>query len=721
MDRLWTIAVLLLVVSLICLAFWLAEPAQNPNALEPSFASQSPNLVVENQPPNNAGSLTTSAEVFGNQSVSSNDASIGTGRVRTALATSTVDVDSDASFESNLFSKPQPTNRPIAVAGDGFVASDQCRDCHTDQHESWHASYHRTMTQVAGPQSVIGDFRDRLVRAYDRDFALTQRGEEFWVRMKDLDANERTSPEIVEREIVMTTGSHHMQIYWYTTDEGRTLSQLPVAWLRETKSWVPTSALFISPPPQPLRVGKRRWNEVCIKCHTTNGQPRIFAEEISDSQKTSEQNRDSTGAPTTRQIRVDTHVAEFGISCEACHGPGEQHVSQQLTNATIVADSSNTANHIVHPEKLDHVRSSQVCGQCHGNWLPDNEQGLDKYYTRGTCFRAGEDLSDSRHIFASKETRTPFIKSFLKDQPHYFEDRYWADGSIRVSGGEYNGMTNSACFAASDMSCLSCHQMHKSNEDPRPIAEWANDQLDATKLGNESCLQCHEQLREATALTSHTHHAVNSSGSECYNCHMPHTSYGLLKAIRSHRISNPSVQESTQFGRPNACNQCHIDQTLEWTGRHLETWYGIAAPSDLSDDEKKYSATALWCLTGDAGQRALAAWSLGWQSAQQASRTDWVAPVLAQMLADPYDAVRHITHRSLSSLPAYRDFPFNYTGPVAERQRAAVRAFKTWRTTTRHQSSDNVRVLLTNEGELLSSEFTRLNRSRNNRQVLLAE
>jgi hypothetical protein len=34
-------------------------------------------------------------------------------------------------------------------------------------------------------------------------------------------------------------------------------------------------------------------------------------------------------------------------------------------------------------------------------------------------------------------------------------------------------------------------------------------------------------------VTAHTHHASNSSGNECYNCHMPHTTYGVLSAIRS--------------------------------------------------------------------------------------------------------------------------------------------------------------------------------------------
>ena len=421
MDRFRTIAVLLLVVSLICLAFWLAEPslystAQNPGVgdpgvRDPSVAKQSPGTAMnDKQLAKETGVPSSSAKGFGNLSSEA-------GQVRTALATTTVDVTSEDVATPNLFStKPQPANRPIATASDGFVASDQCRDCHAEQYETWHASYHRTMTQVAGSESVIGDFQSRNVRAYDRDFALTQRGDEFWVRMKDLEASDPSQAETVARKIVMTTGSHHMQIYWYTTDEGRTLSQLPVAWLRETNSWVPTSALFISPPPQPLRVGKRRWNEVCIKCHTTNGQPRIFAEAASDPTNTLEQ--------TTQQIHVDTQVAEFGISCEACHGPGEQHVSRQLANNSASSAGLNqSTSPIVHPAKLDHVRSSQVCGQCHGNWLPDNKQDLDKYYTQGTCFRAGDNLSESRHVFGSSETRTPFIDSFLKDQPHYFEDR----------------------------------------------------------------------------------------------------------------------------------------------------------------------------------------------------------------------------------------------------------------------------------------------------------
>ena len=89
-----------------------------------------------------------------------------------------------------------------------------------------------------------------------------------------------------------------------------------------------------------------------------------------------------------------------------------------------------------------------------------------------------------------------------------------------------------------------------------------NDQLSAVGKSNMACLQCHEKLSEPEALTAHTHHAANSSGSECYNCHMPHTNYALFKAIRSHRVDVPRVVSVQSNSRPNACNLCHLDQTL---------------------------------------------------------------------------------------------------------------------------------------------------------------
>ena len=95
-----------------------------------------------------------------------------------------------------------------------------------------------------------------------------------------------------------------------------------------------------------------------------------------------------------------------------------------------------------------------------------------------------------------------------------------------------------------------------------------------------ACLQCHPSFE---GRTEHTHHTADSSGSRCQNCHMPHTTYGLLKAIRSHKIDSPSVQASLATGRPNACNLCHLDKSLAWTQDALERGWGerIALPRGL--------------------------------------------------------------------------------------------------------------------------------------------
>ena len=75
----------------------------------------------------------------------------------------------------------------------------------------------------------------------------------------------------------------------------------------------------------------------------------------------------------------------------------------------------------------------------------------------------------------------------------------------------------------------------------------------------------------------------------------------------------------------------------------------------------------LWLLKGDAGQRALVAWHFGWEPAQQASKTDWMAPYLGHLLADPYAAVRYIAHHSLRDLPGFTDFAYDFTGPPEAR------------------------------------------------------
>src|SRR5438046_10579337 len=149
-------------------------------------------------------------------------------------------------------------------------------------------------------------------------------------------------------------------------------------------------------------------------------------------------------------------------------------------------------------------------------------------------------------------------------------------------------------------------------------------------------LQCHKDM--SARLVEHTHQPADSSGSRWYNCPMPRTTFGLLHAMRSHQVSSPTVRESTAYGRPNACNLCHLDQTLAWTAEKLHAWYNQPM-ADLSRDDQTIAAAVQWILKGDAGQRVLMAWGFGWEPAQKIAGRDWLYPYLIYSLTGPFAAI----------------------------------------------------------------------------------
>jgi hypothetical protein len=237
--------------------------------------------------------------------------------------------------------------------------------------------------------------------------------------------------------------------------------------------------------------------------------------------------------------------------------------------------------------------------------------------------------------------------------------------------------------------------------------------------GDKACTSCHAPIR--ADVGAHTKHKADSSGSSCYNCHMPYTTYGLLKTIRSHTISSPSVQETVETGRPNACNLCHLDKTLAWTSEQLERWYG-AAPAALGPDESAIATSILWTLRGDAGQRAILAQAMGWRPAQQASGTGWMAPYLSQLLDDPYDAVRFIAGRSIATLPGFEAFRYDFVQPPKARYDRQLEAMRLWdRVRAGRPGNSAPELLLDESGALRVSEVLRILRGRDNRRVLLRE
>jgi hypothetical protein len=368
----------------------------------------------------------------------------------------------------------------------------------------------------------------------------------------------------------------------------------------------------------------------------------------------------------------------LGIACEACHGPASDHVAanhdpRRRYDLRLRGKDDPT---IVNPASLSPSLSTQVCGQCHGTGeLADWSTWSDS----GFSYRPGEDLTQSRVMMTSANLGHPVIAEFLESYPMVFPGVFWPDGMVRVSGREYNGISVSPCYTHGveerQISCISCHQMHQPSGDPRSRAEWANDQLKPAMDGRLACTQCHTQYTDPSAAAAHSHHLPGTAGDDCLNCHMPYQSYGLLKAIRSHTIASPNVAESIEGGRPNACNQCHLDKTFAWTAEQLEARYGIDPPP-LTRNEQAAPASLIWLFSGDAAQRALVAWNFGWEEAHRASGSDWIGGFLPQLLYDPYDAVRQIAYRSMRTLPGLERFECNVMAPKAELERAAAAAMR---------------------------------------------
>jgi hypothetical protein len=62
-----------------------------------------------------------------------------------------------------------PDGIPAEVHESGYVSSGTCRACHPQQYDTWHAS---TMTRIATPETVKGDFGHRSVRTKGMEFRL---------------------------------------------------------------------------------------------------------------------------------------------------------------------------------------------------------------------------------------------------------------------------------------------------------------------------------------------------------------------------------------------------------------------------------------------------------------------------------------------------------------------------------------------------------------------
>ena len=404
-----------------------------------------------------------------------------------------------------------------SAAASAYTGSDACRDCHGSEHANWQGSHHDLAMQLPTPDTVLGDF-DNAEFSYN---GITTRfyrdGDRFMVNTDGEDGKP------TDFTVAYVFGVYPLQQYLLPLSRGR-LQALSIAWDARSRSEGGQRWYHLYPDEtvdfqDPLHwTGPyQNWNTRCAECHSTDVRKNYQAD--------------------TRTF--DTRFEEIDVGCEACHGPGEQHL--ELAAADKLKEAVNGgfptalaqrgewefptgANIARRSSPLQSNAQIDSCGRCHSR--------------RGTLgdYHYGADLLDTHRLS-------------LPQWPLYYPD-----GQIRDEVFVYGSFVQSKMHQAGVV-CSNCHEPH-SNALRAP--------------GNGVCAQCHKPAQYDQS--AHHHHPEGSTGAQCANCHMPETTYMGVDPRRDHSMRVPRPDLSVVMGTPNACNQCHQDQEASWALEALRGW-----------------------------------------------------------------------------------------------------------------------------------------------------
>jgi len=510
--------------------------------------------------------------------------------------------------------------QPVNFSHENYVGSASCVDCHKDRHRSWEKTYHRTMTQEATADSVVGDFNGEPQTYWGYTVRPVQRNGRYYFAYYD----GQTDAFLNEVEIVRTVGSRRYQQYLTQTDftEGN-YYRLELLWHIEDQRWVHLNGAFLDSDKQGFSQHNAIWNQNCIFCHNTGITPGM-----TNYDELAALSRAGQSIDVFNDSRFQSHVTELGISCESCHAPGQTHseVSRNPLRKYALHFNDLSDPSIVHPAELEQQESLSVCGQCHGQRTPKDLQLARTWMESGPTYRPGDDLED--HV--NPVYRSSQVHGQAAD---VFAARFWADGTPRLTAYEYQGIMQSACQQDTELTCMSCHNMH--GGDPKGM-------IDPEMRTNQACADCHQDYVAQPA--AHSGHADDSTGSLCYDCHMPKMTYGIMTFHRNHHIESPVSHAELAIEKPNACVACHLDKTDQWlyeTSQQL--WQ-----QPLPDHSHGQIQSLVELHSGDPVQRALAAYQMAHQfESLPAGQRLFLIPHLLLAMEDQYPAIRRFSHKAL--------------------------------------------------------------------------
>ncbi|MBC8412969.1 MAG: ammonia-forming cytochrome c nitrite reductase subunit c552 [Nitrospira sp.] len=381
-----------------------------------------------------------------------------------------------------------------------YVGSERCKECHWKEHDSWNHTLHSKFLQTASKRSVIGDFsRNNTLTIKVTDKSPIQAGESITARFSIRNGKyyiHAVGPEWDPRdyEVKYVIGINRKQNYVTEFPNGE-LHVLPVEWLVEEQRWVDSSGLQDHYPGDGKywSDGQMIWQFKCGSCHVTG--MKINYSKESD--------------------KFNTEWVDLGIGCEACHGPGSDHIMA----ARVLFEKEKET--IINPSKLPWRLRAAVCGQCH-NWgksyekVPRERDDFPLNYAFAKGYQVGEPL----YLYYDEE--------LSDDKKHHQQYNEWEKSPHAKAG----------------VMCTTCHAVHQEGLHKNPHKALTK------YIADTVCTNCH------TAVEKKAAHRIHTFGS-CIACHMPE-SRGYE---HSHTFEFVSPEESLRAGgvdkKPNSCSGCH--------------------------------------------------------------------------------------------------------------------------------------------------------------------
>jgi predicted CXXCH cytochrome family protein len=408
---------------------------------------------------------------------------------------------------------------PFSGHANEFIGSTGCVECHQTQYELWKDSHHFHAMEVATADTVLGNFDNTNFTHFDVTSRFLKKNDTFYVQ------TDNQLGEIQEYRIAYTYGYYPLQQYLIEFPNGR-LQALSVSWdsrpIEEGgQRWFHLYPDEAVPHDDVLHWtgAYQNWNSRCSNCHSTN------------LKKNYSQSNDT----------YQTSWSELTVGCEACHGPGQNHIewSKDQTKYedfgldVLLKDTGpwgpGKGPTLVRTDDKRPRAEIETCAFCHSRRQVLDEQPLGKL------------VDDFAHL------------SLLG------QGLYYPDGQIQDEVYVYGSFLQSKMHG-SGVVCSNCHEPHG---------------LRLRYPGNVLCLQCHSG--EVFDNQTHHHHPVESksipnSGSNCVDCHMPETLYMVVDPRRDHRFGSPNPWLTEEIGIPNACNQCHKDKENQWSIDLMKNW-----------------------------------------------------------------------------------------------------------------------------------------------------